>query len=62
MDSLERLVFASFLSHKALKYPSTYQNMEIVNKSKDECMPAFSLSLGLAPHSQRLANLMRSMA
>jgi hypothetical protein len=28
--------FASFLSHKALKYPSTYQNMEIVNKSKDE--------------------------
>ena len=27
--------FASFLSHKALKYPSTYQNMEIVNKSKD---------------------------
>jgi len=27
--------FASFLSHKELKYPSTYQNMEIVNKSKD---------------------------
>jgi len=27
--------FASFFSHKALKYPSTYQNMEIVNKSKD---------------------------
>jgi putative addiction module killer protein/probable addiction module antidote protein len=29
------MVFAPFLSHKTLIYPSTYQNKEIVNKAKD---------------------------
>lgn len=35
MNSLDRWFFESFLSHKALMYPSIYQNKEIVNKSKD---------------------------
>jgi hypothetical protein len=35
MDSLDKWFFRPFLSQKALMYPSTYQNKEIVNKSKD---------------------------
>jgi hypothetical protein len=36
LDSLEIGFFMPFLSQKALMYPSTYQNKEVVNKSKDE--------------------------